>query len=357
MKNNYTLNIEDIPVKEAHKLDQNKLSGFLTGKLENFTGIKKIGQFNGGQSNPTFVIECLEGYRYVLRKKPPGKLLPSAHAVDREHRVQKALYQTNVPVAKMYLYCEDENIIGTTFYLMEYLEGRVFEDTTLPGHTSVDRTAIYNSMNKTLAALHTIKPKDVGLENFGRPGSYFLRQLKRWSQQWELSKQQDIPEMPLLIDWLSKHIPDSDETTIVHGDYRLGNLIYDLNEPKVIAVLDWELSTLGHPLADLGYSLMLHEEDFEVRKGFSLKNLDLESLGIPTKNYLVQKYCEMVDREVINPNFYIVFSMFRNVAILEGVLSRGRAGNAASSLAEEKGALAKPIAKIAWDLVKNSTLN
>jgi len=357
MKNNYTLNLEDLPVKEAHKLDQKKLSDFLIGKLVNFSSINKIGQFNEGQSNPTYVIESLEGYRYVLRKKPPGKLLPSAHAVDREYKVQKALYETDVPVAKMYLYCEDENIVGTPFYIMEYLEGRVFLDTTLPGHTSEDRTAIYNSMNETLAALHKIKPEDIGLENFGRPGSYFVRQLKRWSQQWELSKQQDIPEMPLLIEWLSTNIPISDETTIVHGDYRLGNLIYDLNEPKVIAVLDWELSTLGHPLADLGYNLMLHEEDFNVRDGFSLKNLDLKGLGIPTKEYLVQKYCEMVNREIINPNFYIVFSMFRNVAILEGVLARGRAGNASSSLAEEKGALAKPIAKIAWDLVKNSCLD
>jgi len=357
MDRKYTLKIEDMPVKEVHKFDQNKLSNFLTGKLENFSGIKKIGQFNAGQSNPTYVIESLESYRYVLRKKPPGELLPSAHAVDREYKVQKALYETDVPVAKMYLYCDDEDIVGTAFYVMEYLEGRVFEDTTLPGHTSEDRTAIYNSMNETLAALHKIKPEDVGLENFGRPGSYFLRQLKRWSQQWELSKQQNIPEMPLLIDWLSKNIPDSDETTIVHGDYRLGNLIYAQTEPKVIAVLDWELSTLGHPLADLGYNLMLYEEDSSVRSGFSLKNLDLESLGIPTKEYLIKKYCEMVNRDIIKPNFYIVFSMFRNVAILEGVLARGRAGNASSSLAEEKGALAVPIAKIAWDLVKNSNLD
>lgn len=356
MVNNYTLKIEDIPVKKAHKFDKNKLSNFLIGKLDNFSGISRVGQFNAGQSNPTFVIESLEQHRYVLRKKPPGKLLPSAHAVDREYTVQKALYNTDVPVAKMHLYCDDINILGTEFYVMEYLEGRVFEDTTLPGHSSKDRTLIYNSMNETMADLHKVIPKDVGLENFGRPGSYFNRQLKRWSQQWELSKQQDIPEMPLLIDWISKNIPDTDETTIVHGDYRLGNLIYDLNEPKVIAVLDWELSTLGHPLADLGYNLMLHEEDANVREGFSLKNLDLEKLGIPSKDYLVRKYCEMVNRDIINPNFYIVFSMFRNVAILEGVLARGRAGNASSSLAEEKGALAKPIAKIAWNLVQNSDL-
>ena len=257
----------------------------------------------------------------------------------------------------MYLYCDNQDIIGTEFYIMEYLEGRVFEDTTLPGHSPKERSLIYNSMNETLAALHKVKPEDVGLENFGRPGSYFLRQLKRWSQQWEISKQQDIPEMPLLIEWLSNNIPESDETTIVHGDYRLGNLIYDLNEPKVLAVLDWELSTLGHPLADLGYNLMLHEEDSDVRSGFSLKNLDLVKLGIPTKDYLVEKYCEMVNRDIINPNFYIVFSMFRNVAILEGVLARGRAGNASSSLAEEKGAMSKPIAKIAWDLVQNSKLD
>ena len=357
MKNKYVLNLEDIPVKQAHMFNINKLNEFLAGKLEDFHEISNVGQFNAGQSNPTFVIEDSNYKRYVLRKKPPGKLLPSAHAVDREYKVQKALFNTDVPVAKMHLYCDNQEIIGTEFYIMEYLEGRVFEDTTLPGHSPKDRSLIYNSMNETLAALHKVKPEDVGLENFGRPGSYFLRQLKRWSQQWEISKQQDIPEMPLLIDWLSNNIPESDETTIVHGDYRLGNLIYDINEPKVLAVLDWELSTLGHPLADLGYNLMLHEEDSDVRSGFSLKNLDLVKLGIPTKDYLVEKYCEMVNRDIINPNFYIVFSMFRNVAILEGVLARGRAGNASSSMAEEKGAMSKPIAKIAWDLVQNSKLD
>ena len=357
MKNKYVLNIEDIPVKQAHVFDISKLNSFLIDKLDSFSGISKVGQFNAGQSNPTYVIESLDNKRYVLRKKPPGKLLPSAHAVDREYKVQKALYKTDVPVPKMYLYCDEQDVVGTEFYIMEYLEGRVFEDTTLPGHSPKDRTLIYNSMNETLAALHKVNPEDVGLESFGRPGSYFVRQLKRWSQQWELSKQQDIPEMPLLIDWLSKNIPDNDETTIVHGDYRLGNLIYDLNEPKVIAVLDWELSTLGHPLADLGYNLMLYEEGSDVRSGFSLKNLDLVKLGIPTKDYLVKKYCEMVDRDIINPNYYIVFSMFRNVAILEGVLARGRAGNASSTLAEEKGALGKPIAKIAWDLVQYSNLD
>ena len=357
MRNKFVLSIEDIPVKQAHMFNIRQLNDYLEDKLEGFSEISKVGQFNAGQSNPTFVIETLDNKRFVLRKKPPGKLLPSAHAVDREYKVQKALYNTDVPVPKMYLYCDDQTVVGTEFYIMEYLEGRVFEDTTLPGHSSQDRTLIYDSMNETLASLHKVNPADVGLEDFGRPGSYFLRQLKRWSQQWELSKQQDIPEMPLLIDWLSKNIPESDETTIVHGDYRLGNLIYDLNEPKVIAVLDWELSTLGHPLADLGYNLMLHEEDSDVRSGFSLKNLDLVKLGIPTKDYLVKKYCEMVNRDIINPNYYIAFSMFRNVAILEGVLARGRAGNASSSLAEEKGALGKPIAKIAWDLVQHSKLD
>ena len=179
MKNKYVLNLEDIPVKQAHMFNINKLNEFLAGKLEDFHEISKVGQFNAGQSNPTFVIEDSNHKRYVLRKKPPGKLLPSAHAVDREYKVQKALFNTDVPVAKMYLYCDNQDIIGTEFYIMEYLEGRVFEDTTLPGHSPKDRSLIYNSMNETLAALHKVKPEDVGLENFGRPGSYFLRQLKR----------------------------------------------------------------------------------------------------------------------------------------------------------------------------------
>ena len=352
---NYRFNIEDYPVKLSHKFDENKLGDYLNGKLEFFSKIKAVGQFNAGQSNPTFIIESDEGRRYVLRKKPPGKLLPSAHAVDREYRVQKALYHTDVPVAKMYLFCEDESIVGTPFYIMEYMEGRVFEDTTLPGISPRDRSAIYDSMNSALAALHNVNPEEVGLDTFGRPGSYFTRQLKRWSSQWELSKQHDIPEMPLLINWLTKNIPSSDETTVVHGDYRLGNLIYSADEPKVIAVLDWELSTLGHPLADLGYNLMHHEQGPEIKMG--LKGLDLINLGIPDRDQYMKKYCSRVEKKPIDTIFYIVFSFFRNVAILEGVLARGRAGNASSSLAEEKGALAPQIATLAWKLVKNNNLD
>tara|TARA_Y100001936_G_C15986623_1_gene619918 strand:- start:357 stop:1229 length:873 start_codon:yes stop_codon:yes gene_type:complete len=290
-----------------------------------------------------------------MRKKPPGDLLPSAHAVDREFKVQKALYESDVPVAKMYLYCDDESIIGTSFYIMEYIEGRVLEDTKLSGFEVEERKAIYDSMNKSLAALHNVDIKKVGLEDFGRPGSYFTRQIKRWSNQWELSKQHDMPEMPLLKDWLIENIPDNDQTTIVHGDYRLGNLIYDLNEPKVIAVLDWELSTLGHPLADLGYNLMHHVQPTNLFSG--LKGLNLKELGIPDINTYVKNYCDRVNRDFIDPTFYIVFSLYRNVAILEGVLARGRAGNASSSLAEERGALGPVLAKLSWNLVKENNLD
>ena len=352
---NYRFNIEDYPVKPVHEFDINKLDDYLNGKLDSYSQMQAVGQFNAGQSNPTFIIQSKEGKRYVLRKKPPGDLLPSAHAVDREYRVQKALYDTDVPVAKMYILCEDDTIIGTSFYVMEYLEGRVFEDITLPGMLPEERSEIYDSMNSALAALHNVNPEEVGLDTFGRPGSYFTRQLKRWSKQWELSKQHDIPEMPILIEWLSENIPSSDETTIVHGDYRLGNLIYSAREPKVIAVLDWELSTLGHPLADLGYNLMHHEQGPEIEMG--LKGLDLESLGIPDKEQFMKKYCERVSREQIDTIFYIVFSLFRNVAILEGVLARGRAGNASSSLAEKKGAMAPSIATLAWQLVKENNLD
>ena len=346
---NYRFKIEDYLVKEAHRFNKDILGEYLTSKLENFSQIKTVGQFDAGQSNPTFIIESSEGKRYVLRKKPPGDLLPSAHAIDREFKVQKALFKTDVPVAKMYLFCEDETIIGTSFYVMEYLEGRVFEDTTLPNISSEDRYAIYDSMNSVLATLHNVKPEAVGLSDFGRPGSYFTRQIKRWSKQWELSKQHEIPEMPLLIDWLTNNTPSIDETTIVHGDYRLGNLIYSLEEPKVIAVLDWELSTLGHPLADLGYNLMHHVQSPSIKMG--LKGLNLKKLGIPDKENYADNYCVRVNRESVDTTFYIVFSLFRNVAILEGVLARGRAGNASSSLAEEKGAVAPIIAKIALDLI------
>ena len=352
---NYKFKIEDYKVKDSHRFNEKNLSDFLSDKLKEFSSIKAIGQFNVGQSNPTFIIESSEGKRYVLRKKPPGDLLPSAHAVDREFKVQKALYESDVPVAKMYLYCDDESIIGTSFYIMEYIEGRVLEDTKLSGFEVEERKAIYDSMNKSLAALHNVDIKKVGLEDFGRPGSYFTRQIKRWSNQWELSKQHDMPEMPLLKEWLIENIPDNDQTTIVHGDYRLGNLIYDLNEPKVIAVLDWELSTLGHPLADLGYNLMHHVQPTNLFSG--LKGLNLKELGIPDINTYVKNYCDRVNRDFIDPTFYIVFSLYRNVAILEGVLARGRAGNASSSLAEERGALGPVLAELSWSLVKENNLD
>ena len=352
---NYKFKIEDYKVKDSHRFNEKNLSDFLSDKLTEFSSIKAVGQFNVGQSNPTFIIESSEGKRYVMRKKPPGDLLPSAHAVDREFKVQKALYESDVPVAKMYLYCDDESIIGTSFYIMEYIEGRVLEDTKLSGFEVEERKAIYDSMNKSLAALHNVDIKEVGLEDFGRPGSYFTRQIKRWSNQWELSKQHDMPEMPLLKEWLIENIPDNDQTTIVHGDYRLGNLIYDLNEPKVIAVLDWELSTLGHPLADLGYNLMHHVQPTNLFSG--LKGLNLKELGIPDINTYVENYCDRVNRDFIDPTFYIVFSLYRNVAILEGVLARGRAGNASSSLAEERGALGPVLAKLSWNLVKEKNLD
>ena len=352
---NYKFKIEDYEVKDSHRFNEKNLSDFLSDKLTEFSSIKAVGQFNVGQSNPTFIIESSEGKRYVLRKKPPGDLLPSAHAVDREFKVQKALYESDVPVAKMYLYCDDESIIGTSFYIMEYIEGRVLEDTKLSGFEVEERKAIYDSMNKSLAALHNVDIKKVGLEDFGRPGSYFTRQIKRWSNQWELSKQHDMPEMPLLKEWLIENIPDNDQTTIVHGDYRLGNLIYDLNEPKVIAVLDWELSTLGHPFADLGYNLMHHVQPTNLFSG--LKGLNLKELGIPDINTYVKNYCDRVNRDFIDPTFYIVFSLYRNVAILEGVLARGRAGNASSSLAEERGALGPVLAKLSWNLVKENNLD
>ena len=352
---NYKFKIEDYRVKESHKFDEENLSDYLSDKLADFSSIRAVGQFNVGQSNPTFIIESTEGKRYVLRKKPPGDLLPSAHAVDREFKVQNALYETDVPVAKMYLYCEDESIIGTAFYIMEYIEGRVLEDTKLAGFGVDERKAIYDSMNSALAALHNVNIKNVGLEDFGRPGSYFTRQIKRWSNQWELSKQHDMPEMPLLKEWLISNIPEDDQTTIVHGDYRLGNLIYDLNEPKVIAVLDWELSTLGHPLADLGYNLMHHVQPTNLFSG--LKGLNLKDLGIPDIDTYMKNYCDRVHRDFIDPTFYIVFSLYRNVAILEGVLARGRAGNASSSLAEERGALGPVLAKLSWNLVKENNLD
>jgi len=338
------------PVRKAHRFDEGALGMYLKNSLQGYEGPLTVQQFEGGQSNPTFLLTAGEK-KYVLRKKPPGKLLPSAHQVDREFRVMKALKESDVPVPEMYLLCEDENIIGTTFFVMEYIQGRVLEDITLPAMTPGERHAIYLDMVRVLAALHAVDYAALGLENFGKPGNYFSRQIGRWSKQYVAAKTDEIPSMERLMEYLPANVPADDTSCIVHGDYRMGNMLFHPDEPKVAALLDWELSTLGHPLGDLGYSCMFYHSGIAGRT--SLEGLTGQASGIPTEDEFLAEYCRLTGRENIpNWNFYLAFSFFRLASILQGVYKRGIMGNASSTEAIERGRLAREIADLAWALLK-----
>lgn len=330
--------------------DLKRLGAYLKEALPELDGglghIEKIG---GGQSNPTFRLRF--GDRdVVLRKQPAGELLPSAHAVDREYRVQKALAMSDVPVPAMLHLCEDKAVIGTLFYVMEALEGRVFHDSLLPGLEPPERAVIYASMNDALAKLHQVDWRDAGLEGFGKPGNYFERQIRRWTRQWENSKTREIQEIDHLINWLPENLEADEETTIVHGDYRLGNLMFHAEKPEVIAILDWELSTLGHPLADLAFNGMLWHATPDMYVGIA--GHDLEALGIPSLDDYVERYCRSVGRTDGIETFHLAFSMFRFAVIFEGIAKRALQGNAAADNAGEIGRLSEAYAKLAWSLVK-----
>jgi aminoglycoside phosphotransferase (APT) family kinase protein len=307
-------------------------------------------QFQGGQSNPTYQV-TVGKRRLVLRRKPPGTLLPSAHAVDREYRVMKALAATDVPVAKMIALCEDSHVIGTPFYVMEHVEGRVLWDPALPGLTSTERAAHYDELNRVIAALHRVDYRAVGLDDFGRVGGYVERQIARWSKQYEAGSAARIPSMDRLIEWLPRHLPAGDETAIVHGDFRIDNVIFDPTEPRVLAVLDWELSTLGHPLSDFAYQVMAWRLKAGEFRG--LADCNFAALGIPTEAEYVAAYCRRTGREhIADWDFYLIFNMFRITAILHGVLSRALQGNAASGNAMETGGRAQRIADVAWSMAQ-----
>ena len=338
------------PVAEAHRFDEAALAAYLQDRVDGFAGDLTVSQFPAGQSNPTYQLES-GGRRYVLRKKPPGKLLPSAHAVDREFRVIGALRDTDVPVPQALHYCDDPAIIGTEFFVMEMVEGRVFHNPGLPGISAEERRAYFDDFIRVLAALHSVDIEAVGLGDFGRPEGYLERQVGRWSKQYEASKTDEIPEMDRLVDWLPAHRPADPSVSIVHGDYRPGNTIAHPARGEIVAVLDWELSTLGHPLADLGYCCANYHGEVSSQGDFS--TLDHSALGIPTEHEFIDAYCRHTGRDGIGDfHWYVVFSLFRSAAIIQGVYKRGLDGNASSKDAVTFGAMARERAETAWRLVE-----
>ena len=342
--------IGTMPVAERHRFDVASLERYMRANVEGFSGALEVEQFKGGQSNPTFMLKA-GGKSYVLRRKPPGKLLPSAHAVDREYRVITALHGTEVPVARTYCLCEDESVIGTIFYIMDYVHGRVLWDQTLPGMTPQQRRAIFEEMNRVIAALHRVDYERVGLADYGKPGNYIERQINRWIKQYRASETERIEAMENLIEWLPKNIPAGDETTIVHGDYRLDNTIFHPTEARMLAVLDWELSTLGHPLADFAYHCMYWRLTAGEFRGIA--GVDLKSLGIPAEEEYVEMYCRRTGRGGIEHwDFYLAYNMFRLAGILQGIMGRVKDGTAASAHAAEQGKRARPMAEAGWRQVE-----
>ncbi|MBI2154604.1 MAG: phosphotransferase family protein [Candidatus Rokubacteria bacterium] len=342
---------ETIPVLETHRFDEEALRRYMAERVPGFRGSLAIRQFLGGQSNPTYHVVA-DGQEYILRRKPPGKLLPSAHAVDREYRVITALVGTDVPVPRTYALCEDPSVIGTPFFIMECVHGRVFADPMLPELPPAERVAIYEDMVDVLARLHRLDWQAVGLADFGRPGNYYARQIHRWSQQYRASETETIEAMESLIEWLPAHIPPDDETTLVHGDYRLGNAIVHPTEPRILAVLDWELSTLGHPLADLAYSSVTSRWGPEGL--YSFKDRNAVPAGIPTEEEYVAAYCRRTGRAGISDwHFYIAFALFRLAAIAQGIMGRVRDGTANDPAAAERGRRARPLADEAWAVVQS----
>ncbi len=340
---------ETTPVRDVHRFDEAVLAAYLAARVEGFAAPLAVRQFAGGQSNPSFLLEA-GGRRFVLRKPPPGRLLPSAHRVDREHRVMTALRATGVPVPRTVCLCEDVSLIGTPFFVMEYVPGRILRDATLPDAAPAERAAIFEAMADVLARLHAVDLRAVGLEDFGRPGNYFARQLTRWSQQYALSKTGEIPAMDALLAWLPSHVPEDDETTLVHGDYRLGNLILDAREPRVVAVLDWELSTLGHPLADLAHHCIFDVIGAGLEGGAAARRA-----GIPSEAETVAAYARRTGRDP-GPHwsFCLAFSLFRLAAITQGVYARGLQGNASSEAASAAGARVELLAERAWAIASRA---
>jgi aminoglycoside phosphotransferase (APT) family kinase protein len=343
-------------VSDQHAFDVAALGAWLEKNVAGYAGPLTVEMFKGGQSNPTYKL-VTPTRAYVMRTKPgpAAKLLPSAHAVEREFRVMKALAGTDVPVPAMHLLCEDESVIGRAFYVMGFADGRVLWDQALPGMSTAERGAVYDEMNRVIAALHRVNVAAVGLADYGKPGSYFERQIGRWSKQYLASITEPIDEMNRLIEWLPAHMPasarDDAQVSIVHGDFRLDNLVFHPSEPRVIAVLDWELSTLGHPLADFSYHCMAWHIPPGLFRGIG--GLDLAALGIPSEAAYVRRYCERTGRAgpeglAADWNFYLAYNLFRLASILQGIAKRVVDGTASSAEAKASGAGARPLAQMAW---------
>ena len=343
-------------VQDKLKFPEIKLEEYLSDTIPNFKKPLQVKEFKGGQSNPTYQL-ITPNKKYVLRRKPPGKLLPSAHAVDREYKVITALNSINYAVPETFCLCEDESIIGTIFYVMEMVEGRIIWDPTIPNSSQETRKEIFSAKNKTLAELHNIDYEKIGLADFGRPGNYFARQISRWTKQYLASETQEIKSMQSLIEWLPNNIPGKDETSIVHGDYRIDNMVLHPTETQVLAVLDWELSTLGHPLADFTYHLMQWFMP-DVANGAgtqSLSNADLNALGIPSADEYIRMYCEQTNRnEIENIDYYLAYNFFRLAGILQGIIGRLRDGTAASEHAEAQSDRVRPLADAGWEYAKKA---
>ena len=337
------------------ELDPGVLQPYLEANIEGFRGPIETRKFKGGQSNPTFRITAESG-EYVLRRQPPGKLLKSAHAVDREYRVMAALADTAVPVPRVLHLCTDRDVIGSMFFVMEYCDGRIFWDAAIPEVGKAERTAIYDEKMRVLAELHKVDIDAVGLGDYGKPGNYFQRQYDRWTGQYRASEMRRIDAMESLMDWLGDNLPaDDGRVSLVHGDYRLDNMIFDAGAPRIKALLDWELSTLGHPFADVGYLCMQMRMPQNVGTMSGLRGKDLAELGIPGEPEYVQRYCELVGIDRIeNFSFYVAFSFFRLAAIVQGVARRAVDGNASSSRAAEVGAYVEPMAGFALEAISGA---
>lgn len=344
-------NVGTTAVREGLRFNEDALDAWMIANIDGYAGPLTIEQFKGGQSNPTYKL-LTPGKSYVLRRKPPGVLLKGAHAIEREAKVLLALATVGFPVARIYGLCTEDSVIGTWFYVMEMVEGRIFWDATLPDVPFVDRPAYFDAMNATIAQLHCVSHETIGLGDYGRSGNYFERQITRWSKQYRDDNEagRDL-DMDKVIDWLSAHIPAREDVSIVHGDFRIDNMIFHPTEPRVLAVLDWELSTLGHPLADFAYNAMMYHMPPHIVAG--LAGAELAALNIPSEDAYVGAYCRRVGRSgIANYSFYLTFNFFRLAAIFHGIKGRVLRGTASSAQAAERAKAFPDLARIAWDLAR-----